>query len=331
MKKGINMQLVLNTPGAYLSKSGECFQIKVGEEKNLVSCKKVQSILITTSAAFSTDAIELAVQNNIDIIFLDKFGNPFGRVWQSKLGSTTLIRRRQLEIAETEEGLKLVSEWIGQKIQNQIDFLEELSRHRESKVEKLQGYISSLKEAKEKISNLAGTLEEKRGSFMGIEGGAGRAYFAGLGFLIPEQWRFNGRSRRPAKDGFNAVLNYTYGILYSMVEKACLIAGLDPFIGFLHTDNYNKKSLVFDLIEPFRILGEKTTFYLFSKRQIKQSFFDKIPNGVTLNKEGKQILITAFNERMDIKIRYRGRNISQRDVIQFECHRIANGLIKNSD
>jgi len=325
------MQLILNTPGAYLSKNGECFQVKVGEEKNLVSSKKVKSILITTGAAFSTDAIELAIQNNIDIVFLDKFGQPFGRVWHSKLGSTTRIRRRQLEIAETEEGLKLVSGWIGQKIQNQIDFLEELSRHRESKAEKVQEYISSLKEAQGKISVLDGTIQEKRGSLMGIEGGAGRAYFAALSFLIPEQWHFDGRSRRPAKDGFNAVLNYTYGILYSMVEKACLIAGLDPFIGFLHTDNYNKKSLVFDLIEPFRIFGEKTAFYLFSKRQIKQSFFDKIPNGVTLNKEGKQVLITAFNERLDVKVRYRGRNISQRDIIQFECHRIANSLIKKID
>ena len=219
------MQLVLNTPGAYLSKSGEFFQVKIGQEKNLVSSKKVQSILVTTGAAFSTDAIELAMQNNIDVIFLDKFGQPYGRVWQSKLGSTTLIRRRQLEIAETEAGLKLVTGWIMEKIQNQIDFLEELGRHRESKAEKLSKYILSLRDAREKVSELDGTIKEKRSSLMGIEGGAGRAYFTALGFLIPESWKFEGRSRRPARDGFNAILNYTYGILYSMVERACLLAG----------------------------------------------------------------------------------------------------------
>ena len=323
------MQLVLNTPGAYLSKKGECFQVKTGDEKNLVSCKKVQSILVTTGAAFSTDAIELAMQNNIDVIFLDRFGWPFGRVWQSKLGSTTLIRRRQLEIAETEAGLKLVTGWIVQKIGNQIDFLEELGRHRESKMEKINKYILSLRDAQEKVSNLDGTIEEKRNSIMGIEGGAGRAYFTALSLLIPESWKFEGRSRRPARDGFNTILNYTYGILYSMVERACLLAGLDPFIGFLHTDNFNKKSLVFDLIEPFRFLGEKTTFYLFSKRQVKQTFFDKIPKGLTLNGDGKKVLITAFNERMETKVRYRGRNIAQKDIIQFECHRIANSLIKS--
>ena|SRR3989304_1858844 len=62
-----------------------------------VSADKVDSILITTAATITTDAIEFAVENNIDIVFLDFNKNPYGRVWHSKLGSTTLIRRRQLE------------------------------------------------------------------------------------------------------------------------------------------------------------------------------------------------------------------------------------------
>ena len=48
--------------------------------------------MITTAAYITTDAIKLAMDHNIDIIFLDKFGGPFGRVWHSKLGSTTLIQ-----------------------------------------------------------------------------------------------------------------------------------------------------------------------------------------------------------------------------------------------
>ncbi|MDZ7262789.1 MAG: CRISPR-associated endonuclease Cas1 [candidate division KSB1 bacterium] len=321
------MQLVLNTFGAYLSKSGDCFEVKVDDQKQVVSAKKVQSILITTGCAFSSDAIELAMNHNIDVVFLDKFGQPFGRVWQSKLGSTTRIRRRQLEISETDEGLKLVTEWVTTKLNNQIDFLEELQRHRPPKAEKLNDYLATLKQTRDKIAHLSGTLEEKRGSLMGLEGGAGHAYFAALAYLVPEPFKFEGRSRQPARDEFNAMLNYSYGILYSMVERACILAGLDPYLGFLHTDNYNKKSLVFDLIEPFRILGEKTTFYLFSKRQVKKEYFDPIPNGMTLNAEGKKVLISAFNERLDSRVRYRGRNIIQRDVIQFECHRLANHLI----
>ncbi len=54
------------------------------------------------------------------------------------------------------------------------------------------------------------------------------------------------------------------------VEKSCILAGLDPYVGFLHTDNYNKKSMVFDLIEPFRFLADQTVTHLFTGRKIKE-------------------------------------------------------------
>ena len=322
------MQLVINTYGAYLHKIEDCFEIKIDKKKQQISVHKVESILITTGVSFSSDAIEMAMKHNIDVVFLDGFGNPYARVWQAKLGSTTLIRRRQLEIAETEAGLKLVIDWINQKIQNQLEFLQELSRHREKFAEQINEYCEQVKAGQTKLSKLQGSIDEKRNEIMGIEGSIGRTYFSALSMMIPKRFQFKGRSRQPAKDEFNAMLNYTYGILYSMVEKACLLAGLDPYVGFLHTDNYNKKSLVFDLIEPYRIIGDKTTFYLFSKRKIKKEYFDEVKNGMMLNKEGKQELIAAFNERMDSKVRHKGRNIKQKDIMQFDFHKIANKLIK---
>jgi CRISPR-associated protein Cas1 len=123
------------------------------------------------------------------------------------------------------------------------------------------------------------------------------------------------------------MLNYGYGVLYSMVEKACIIAGLDPYTGFLHTDNYNKKSLVFDIIEMFRTFVDETVVHLFSKREVKEEYFEKIQNGVSLDKEGKAVLIEALNETFEKTIKYKGRNIKTKNVIQFECHRIANNLL----
>jgi CRISPR-associated protein Cas1 len=328
------MQLVINTYGSYLRKNGDCFLVKCipegeKEEKTFeVSSKKINSIMITTSAYLSTDAVKLAMDNNIDIIFLDQFGDPYGRVWHSKLGSTVLIRRRQLEIAEKEEGLTLAKEWVVRKFDNQIDFLNKLKNTRKEKENEINRYISMLNEIREKINSLKGTIEERRASIMGLEGSAGRIYFDAISFIMPDRYKFNGRSRQPAKDEFNCMLNYSYGVLYSMVEKSCIIAGLDPYVGFLHTDNYNKKSLVFDLIEMFRILADKTVVYLFSQRKVKQDYFDKVRGGLSLNKGGKEVVISSLNEIFDKRVRYRGRNIKQRDIIQFECHQIANSLIK---
>lgn len=321
------MQLVLNSYGCYLRKKEQCFLVKTEDKVFEVAAKKVRSILITTSAFLSTDAVKLAMDNNIDIIFLDEFGHPFGRVWHSKLGSTTLIRRRQLELAEAERGLSLVKEWVARKFENQIEFLHQLQNTRPEKAVAISEWISSLEGILERLKKLEGTLDEKRNTILGYEGAAGRVYFDALSYILPERFKFEGRSRQPAQDEFNCLLNYGYGVLYSMVEKACIIAGLDPYIGFLHTDNYKKKSLVFDLIEMFRILADRTVVYLFSQRKVKKEFFDRIQNGLTLNKDGKAFFIEALNGQFEKSIRYRGRNIKNRDIIQFECHSIANSLI----
>ncbi|MCL4537853.1 MAG: CRISPR-associated endonuclease Cas1 [Nitrospirae bacterium] len=322
------MQLVINTYGSYLQKNGDCFKVKTDEKVFEISCKKVSSILISTAAYITTDAIKMAMENNIDIVFIDEHGNPYGRVWHSKLGSTTLIRRRQFEIAETEGGLNLALEWVKTKFGNQIGMLQRLRQTRPHKSAEITLYIDKLQNALNGLDALSGTIEECRGSIMGMEGSGGRIYFEALSSLMPDRFKFNGRSRNPAKDEFNALLNYSYGVLYSKVEKACIIAGLDPYVGFIHTDHYNKKSLVFDLIENYRIWADEVVVNLFASRKAKVEHFDKIPNGLTLNKEGKAVLLTDFNSFMDESIRYRGRNIKRDNIIQFDCHRIANDLIK---
>jgi len=322
------MQLVLNTRGSFLKKNRNCFLVKTDDKSFEVSADKVDSILITTSATITTDAIKFAVDNNIDIVFLDHFGDPYGRIWHSKLGSTVLIRRRQLEKSDQPAGFDMAKEWMLTKIDNQIDFLKDLKKNRPEMKDAIQGYITDIETLRGDLAVLKGTLDERRGQVMGLEGMASRTYFAALNAVMPDRWKFAGRSRNPAADEFNCLLNYGYGVLYSMVEKSCIIAGLDPYVGFMHTDNYNKKSLVFDLIEMYRIYADRTVLNLFAKKQVKEDQFDTIPNGLTLNKDGKAVLIQAINERFDRTISYHGRNIKVRNTLQYDCHRIANNLIR---
>jgi CRISP-associated protein Cas1 len=326
--RGIELQLVINSYGSYLRKSGNCFLVKKDEKSLEVAAAKISSILIATSAYITTDAIKLAVDNNIDIVFLDCFGEPYGRVWHPKLGSTTLIRRRQLEIYDSSEGLNLAKEWGVRKMENQIDLLSRLRKTREEKRADLDSFIEEIEQCKGQMSRLRGSIEARRQDMLGLEGKAARAYFEAISSIMPERYRFPGRSRNPARDEFNALLNYSYGVLYSLVEKGCIIAGLDPYVGFLHTDSYNKMSLVFDIIEIFRVYADETVVYLFSRRMVKDEHFEPLEQGMGLSKEGKAALIEALNKRLDESILYRGRKVKVRNTIQMECHRIANSLIR---
>ncbi len=333
------MQLVINTFGTSIHRKGELFLFRIDERKVELAARKIKSILITTGCHFSSDSILLATEHNIDIVLMDKYGKPYGRFWNGKMGSTAAIRRAQLEYSESDDGLFVVKNWTITKLKNQENFLKELLHRRSGQENIFNPAIEKLKENQRKLDNLSGNIDEIRGTIMGYEGSAAAAYWKVLGKLPPEQFKFTNRSQHPAVDPVNAMINYSYGVLYSKVERACIIAGLDPYIGFLHTDNYNKKSLVFDMIEPFRNYADKIVMKLFTGRQCRNSMFRKESSGsIILEKSAKELLLSKFNEYMDEKVRFhvkssktgKTRQIKRIDTIQAEAHTLANTMLNKT-
>lgn len=336
------MQIFINSYGSYLHVKEDMFEIRVKSEQgkgsikpsvyktNHISAKKITSFVISKGSAISTDAIALAVKYNIDIVIVENNGHPFGRFWHSKLGSTTKIRKKQLEFSLDSRGLDWTKSWIELKLTNQIEYITDLIKHRKRLADELHRRKESITNLRNAIIELDGnSVDDIAEILRGLEGSAGRHYFTSLGMAIPEGFKFDKRSFRPAKDPFNAMLNYAYGILYSRIERALMLAGLDPYIGFLHRDDYNMKSMVFDFIEPYRIYAERCVFGLFSRKKVNHSWFQEIPGGISLNKEGKPVLVENFVNYLDEdKIRYNGRNLSRSHCIQLDAHSFANKLIK---
>ena len=117
-------------------------------------------------------------------------------------------------------------------------------------------------------------------------------------------------------------------MLYSRVEKALLLAGLDPFVEFMHRDDYNQKSLVFDFIEPYRVLVDRVVVRLFAGKKVNGSQYEPLSGGVTLAKPGKELLVTALNEFLDAeKVRHGRRNRSRMNALQVDAHAFAQELI----
>ncbi len=329
------MQIFINTYGTYLHVKEDMFEIRVRENKqekfktNHIAAHKITSFVVSKGAAITTDAIALALKNNIDIVVVENDGHPIGRFWHSKLGSTTKIRKHQLETSLNIEGLKWVKAWICSKLENQSDYVLDLAKHREKLRGTLNENSKKILDYRERILELKGqNVQEVADMIRAMEGNAGRVYFESLSKAIHSDFRFEGRSFRPAKDGFNAMLNYCYGILYSRVERVLMLAGLDPYLGFLHRDDYNTKSLVFDFIEPYRIYAERCVFGMFSTKKINKAYFTEIQGGVSLNQEGKPILVENFVKYLDQDhIRYMGRNQTRANAMQMDAHKFANLLI----
>jgi len=330
------LQIFINTYGTYVHVKDDMFEIKVKQEKkqppkiNHIAAHKITSFVMSKGSALSTDAIALALKHNIDIVIVDNLGHPMGRFWHSKLGSTTKIRKAQLVTSLNEEGVNYVKEWLLKKLENQADFINDLKKHRKNLEEYLEEKSSAILLLRQKIKEIeSDNISKIADTLRGWEGSAGRHYFDALSKCMPESFAFKGRSFRPAEDEFNAMLNYAYGILYSRIERALMLAGIDPFVGFMHRDDYNMKSMVFDYIEPYRIYADRFVFRLFTGKKINKNFFTKLENGFVLNDEGKAFFVNPYLEYLDNeKVRYKGRLQTRLNAVQLETHNFANELIK---
>ncbi|MCB0737847.1 MAG: CRISPR-associated endonuclease Cas1 [Bacteroidetes bacterium] len=332
------MQLFVNSYGAYVHVKEEMFEIKTKQEAskelkiNHLTAQKVTSIIMSKGTALSTDAVALALKHNIDIIIVERDGQPIGRFWHSKLGSTTKIRKRQLEASLNNVGLHWTKKWLSQKLENQCDFLHDLKKHRSNLVPLITEKIDAILSLKSKIENCqANTVKQVEEQMRGFEGSAGRHYFGAIANVMPKEFAFDGRSFRPAKDAFNALLNYAYGVLYSKTERAVMLAGLDPYVGFMHRDDYNHLSLVYDFIEPYRIHAERFVTRLFTGKKLNKSHFTFTETGVSLNEIGKAFFVNPYLEYLDSEhIKYKGRHQTRLNAMQQDAHSFANSLIKDS-
>jgi CRISP-associated protein Cas1 len=258
-------------------------------------------ITLQPGTSLSTDAALYALENDTDIVFLDSLGNPAGRLLPAKPSSTLNIWHNQLAISSTPLALQVARSWILLKFQYKFDLLRKLkpyrSGHKLALIEKAEKEMRALYNSLTEL-----TINEKPDKvpdlIRGYEGTAGRVYWRLLGDLIPPEYRFEQRSRRPALDLFNTFLNYAYGILYRHVEKALLLAGVHPYIGFLHADDYQRKSMVFDFMEPYRVWVDNCIFKLFSAKEPLRSHIDERKDGgFWLNKMGKRLVADTFTTR----------------------------------
>ena len=295
------MELILNTFGLSLNRDNEAFVITKKGERHRIPVDDVKSIQISRGAQITSDAVMLAVEHEIDVVFMDKGGHPIGRVWSPRYGSISTIRKGQLNFTASHAALEWIKEVIIQKMENQQALMlllqpreTGLERERKRNFDRIEDYrvkVSTLDG--EMVSDVAPTLR-------GWEGQASRIYFSTIVKYLPEEYQFEQRSQHPAMDVPNAFLNYGYGILYGKIEGALIKAGIDPYIGILHRDDYNRPVLVYDVIELYRIWVDYVVFTLLAQNGITEECFSIREDGsYWLEPLGRRILIQSFNDYLD--------------------------------
>jgi CRISPR-associated protein Cas1 len=154
---------------------------------------------------------------------------------------------------------------------------------------------------------------------LAAEGRGAERYWTGVRRLLLADLDWPGRQTQGATDPLNAALNYGYGILYARVERALILAGLDPYAGFIHTDRPGKPSLELDLIEEFRQAVVDRTILGLVNRKFEVAFDE---HG-RLDEPTRRRLGEHIKNRMDSTDRYEGKRQRLAVILQSQARHIA--------
>lgn len=318
------MELILNTFGVSLNRDNEGFVINTSEGKQRIPAVGIDSIQISRGAQITSDAVMLAIEHEIEVMFMDKTGKPIGRIWSPKYGSISTIRKGQLNFIYSHNAVNWIKEVLLKKIENQqaLMLLFNNDDHPKTDTEK---NIAKLEDYRNKIRTLDGDIVNDIAPMLrGWEGQASRIYFSTINAFLPEQFRFNIRSQHPALDITNAFLNYGYGILYGRIEGALIKAGVDPYIGVLHRDDYNRPVLVYDIIEMYRIWVDYVVYTLLAQNVITEEFYSVRDDGsYWLEALGRRVLIQSLNDYMDEVITVKGVTRSRLTILSLYAQSLA--------
>ncbi len=310
------MQLVIDTANTRISVRNKSFFIQNKSKQQIIGTKRISSIALYANCDIDVSALKLAANNQIPIYFYNAFGTLQARLCSPFMVNLAELRRKQLYFYDHPKASEWVIDTLLQKSYLQSQLLLQLSARKKrirtniqvnlKKIERLLSQAQALKHLH---------LDRLRSKLLGLEGNISKLYFKSLSLLVPAEFSFQKRSRRPALDYFNAGLNYLYGMTYSIVESGIYAKGLDPYTGYMHTDFYRKKSLVFDLMEPVRPLIDKIWMKLILSKKIKPEHFIPKEQGYWLSKEGKRIVIPTFNQYLRKRTMFNGNYYSLKKYI----------------
>lgn len=289
----------------YIEENGS----KIGVESNtvVVECKAgnrrivpletLESISIYGNSTITTPCIMECIKRGIPIEYYSMSGAYFGKVMST--GHVNTARQRKQCLTNEAFHMQMSKKIIRAKIQNQIVLVR---RYAKSAGKNCDQELRMMKAAVHKTETIA-----EANILMGQEGIAARAYFQALSKLVPKEFLFNGRSKRPPKDEFNSMISLGYSIIMNEIYGKIEGKGLNPYFGFLHKDREKHPALASDLMEEWRaVLVDAVAMSLINGHEIAKEHFTKNEEtqGIYLSKEGMKRFLKKMDMKLKTEVRY---------------------------
>lgn len=299
MKKLLNTVYV-NNPDRYLSLDGENLVISQdGNEVGRVPLHNIERIMTFGHSGASPALMGKCAKNGIELVFMSRNGHFLARV-EGEVRGNVLLRRQQYRYADDpEKSIGIARNIISAKLFNSRWVLERMIRDHSARID-VDRFSKKSAFLQESIKNAckANDMDQLRG----FEGEGASVYFSVFDDMILQQkenFQFKSRNKRPPLDNVNAMLSFAYSLTAGMCTAALEAVGIDPYVGFMHTDRPGRRSMALDLLEEFRaVMCDRFVLTMINKRLINEDDFIKREDGaVLLTENGRKKFLSAWQKR----------------------------------
>ncbi|MDT8391544.1 MAG: type V CRISPR-associated endonuclease Cas1 [Lentisphaeria bacterium] len=248
------------------------------------SCHRIFALFVVGNISLTNVVLQKAKRFAFPVLLLSR-NMRLDTYFNNRAEGNFLVRKKQYTAGE--KNVLIARQIVSQKIANQISLLSNLRQ-------KAKADRTAIKKLKELTPLSAGHSKE----LLGIEGTASKLFFPA--YFRPLNWI--GREPRTKRDINNLLLDIGYTYLFHFVEAMAALYGFDVYCGFYHTFFYQRKSLICDLVEPFRCIIDQRLRKSHNLGQIdeKDFFIKNNQYQLSYKKQGKYTKI-FFTEILKYK------------------------------
>ncbi|HEX3036515.1 MAG TPA: type I-B CRISPR-associated endonuclease Cas1b [Thermodesulfobacteriota bacterium] len=289
-------------------------------EKKFIPVEGTQELMLFGEVTLNKRFLEFATQREIILHFFNHYGYYIGSFYpREHLNSGYMILKQAEVYLSMERRIELARKFVGGAISNISKVLDYYARRKGS--DSVQQICSRIKELESSLPS-----QNASDSLMAIEGNVRNMYYSAFDEIIgDENFKFEGRTKRPPKNRINALISFGNSLLYTTVLSEIYKTHLDPRIGFLHSTNFRRFSLNLDVAEIFKpIFVDRMILSLINKGELKGAHFEKRMDGVIMNEEGKKTFVKEFEDRLHKTIKHKkiGKPVSNRRLIRLELYKL---------
>ena len=264
--------------------NGELLLEEAEEKKTLTKMpfQKILALFVIGHISVTTPLIEKCKKFNVALIVVKPNLRPIF-YWADSAEANFLLRQKQHQ--QSKFDLHIAKALLSNKIQNQITLLGNTRRRDELTQQAIQTSTECLRQVPE--------VHEYR-ALMGYEGLASKVFFTA--YFQDLDWK--ARCPRAKCDVVNVTLDIGYTILFNFIECFLRMFGFDLYVGVFHRLWFKRKSLVCDIMEPFRCIIDRTVRTAFHRRQFTAKDFTREKGEYRLKRELSQDYYKVFVEAL---------------------------------